>query len=387
MELQTYLKPRIESRLARIMELPLVWAYQQQKTHPEQSATEPACEKILTSGKQLRDQSLQNYQQKHKSLHYRCLFQLPNAGVGILWFQDLMQCLAHCGLAVESIKVADPTFYQKWETFQPDIFISMDSSSVLKSLDLDFIQTYKKRHGLIRLFTPINSCRFPKPGLSREDSWRLELAKSGKTVDAYFSMMKESFFERFCQDWHQVGFPYLCLPFGCNPFIHYPHCGSKSYDYFMATCFGFERVQLTFQYLLPIFRAYKGLWAGPDWRFGLGPLSAPEMPKYYAQSKIVLNPLARFIIQYPAEITERAFTATACGAFQITEQTPITNEFFQADELTQARNSHDFLSLFEYYLLHAEERNAITLKGLYRVYSEHTYFHRIEKLLKFLQQL
>jgi hypothetical protein len=387
LNLQAYLQPRIESRLARIIELPLARAYQQQDHRSQQEVAEPACESILSTGRQLRDQSLQFFQQKYKGLNYRLLFQIPDQGIGVIWFQDLMQCLTHCGLAVESVSMRDPEFHQKWEAFRPNVFISMDTLEVLRSLDLDYIQAYKKKNGLIRLFTPINPYRFPKPGLSSEDHWRLDLAQAGKSVDAYFSMMQETFFERFCSDWHQAGFLYLCLPFGCNPFIHYPRNAEKTYDYFMATSFGYERAKLTYQFILPIFRKHAGLWAGPQWKFGMGPLPAVDVPSYYAQSKIVLNPLAGFIKKYPAEITERAFSATACGAFQITEPTPITEEFFRSDELIQAENADDFQRLFEYYLLHADERNEIVLKGMQHVYAQHTYFHRIEKLLTFLQQL
>ena len=387
LNLQMYLQPRIESRLARIIELPLARAYQQQDQQHQQENSEPACESILSAGRQLRDQVLHFFRQKYKDLKYRFLFQIPNQGVGVIWFQDLIQCLAYCGLAVESVSVGDPEFHQKWEIFHPNVFISMDSKQVLTSLDLAYIQDYKKKNGLIRLFTPISPYRFPKPGLSSEDRWRLDLAQAGKSVDAYFSMMKESFFKFFSFDWYQAGFRYLCLPFGCNPFIHYPRRDEKVYDYFMATSFGYERTKLTYQYILPLFKKYCGQWSGPDWKFGIGPLPAADVPAYYAKSKIVLNPLAGFIKKYPAEITERAFTATACGAFQLTEPTPITEEFFRVDELIQAKTPQDFNHHFEHFLYHADERNEIALKGMQRVYSEHTYFHRIEKLLKFLQQL
>ncbi len=387
MNLQAYLQPRIESRLARIIELPLARAYHQQDHHSQQGLPEPVCESILSTGMHLRDQSLKLFQQKFAALNYRFLFQIPDQGVGVIWFQDLMQCLAHCGLAVESVSMRDAEFHQKWEAFRPNVFISMDTLEVLRSLDLDYIQAYKMKKGLIRLFTPINPYRFPKTGLSSEDHWRLDLARAGKSVDAYFSMMQASFYERFNLHWHQAGLRYLSLPFGCNPFIHYPRNAQKTYDYFMATSFGYERAKLTYQFILPIFKKYSGLWAGPQWKFGIGPLPAGDVPSYYAQSKIVLNPLAGFIKQFPAEITERAFTATACGAFQITEPTPITEEFFRPDELIQAKNAYDYQRLFEAYLLHADERNEIALKGMQRVYAQHTYFHRIEKLLMFLQQL
>ncbi|MBI9048054.1 MAG: glycosyltransferase family 1 protein [Anaerolineaceae bacterium] len=384
MNIVSYLKPRIEYRIARLIELPLKAAYNQQHNS---SIPEDFDKEIIQLGLTLRDDTLNQYQDKFKKSNYRFLFQMPQSGVGLFWFQDLAQCLTHCGIPTQTISITDPDFYQIWESFKPNIFISMDSSSVLHSLDLEYINQYKKTNGLIRLFTPINSYRFPKPGLSSEDLWRLAVAHKGNSVDAYFSMMQESFFEHFNAPWHQSGFRYLCLPFAANPFIHYPRAVEKNYDYFMATSFGYQRALLTYQYTLPLFKKYHGLWAGTGWRFGVGDILPQETAVYRSKSKIILNPLPVFNRNYAADLTERAFTATACGAFQITNRSPITNQFFEDDELVSADSPAEFLNLFEQYLPRKDERNNIVNKGLMRVFNEHTYFHRIDKLLRFIDTL
>jgi len=96
--------------------------------------------------------------------------------------------------------------------------------------------------------------------------------------------------------------------------------------------------------------------------------------------------LARFLIQFPSEITERAFSATACGAFLITDLTPVTAQFYAADEMIAIDGSKEFIDTFKYYLDRPNERNMVIKKGLNRVFSEHTYFHRIDKLILFLDQ-
>lgn len=356
-------------------------AYEHQKQGSIPEAADP---EIIASGMQLRDAVIQQFKNKYFGTTHRILFLTPKGGVVLYWFNDLAQCMNHCGIPSTTVQHHDKDLNQKWEAFQPSIVIGIDSLDYLRTLDLAFINQYKKEKGLLRLFTPVSSYRFPKPGLSEDDHWRLNLAKSGQSVDAYFSMMHESFFAAFQSAWLHAGFRYLCLPFAANPFKHYPREAEKIYDYFMVTSFGYERAFLTYQYIQPIFKKYHGLWAGTDWRFGMGPIPTEETPHYRAQAKIILNPLQHYNRNFAADITERAFTAAACGAFQITNQSPITHLFFNEDELVCAKSPAEFNRLFDYYLQHPEERNQITMKGMQRVFREHTYFHRIDTLLSFI---
>lgn len=368
----------------RILRLRLKWIYER-KIHTS-LAPEPVSAEIISLGRELRDSILQKYRGKYQGKPYRILFQVPNDGVGVIWFRDLMQTLEHTGIQCASVGWRDPNFRQTWEAFQPNVFISLDISDVLHSLDLDFVQEYKQSHGCLRLFTPVNKHHFPEPGLSADDEWRLNLAREGRSVDAYFCMFVEEFFPRFWSEWAEAGFKYLALPHGCNPLYHYPREGTRDLDYFMATSFGPERVELTLQYLKPVFEKYNGLWAGPNWGFGLGPLKSNRLPELYARAKIVPNPLARFLINYPSEITERSFSATASGVFQITDWTPVTERFYAPDELVTVRTRQEFIEKFDYYLSRPDERERVIKNGLRRVFSEHTYFHRIDNLITFLDQ-
>ncbi|MDP3445864.1 MAG: glycosyltransferase, partial [Ignavibacteria bacterium] len=45
-----------------------------------------------------------------------------------------------------------------------------------------------------------------------------------------------------------------------------------------------------------------------------------------------------------------------------------------------------FLNKFEYYIKHGEERDQIINNGMKHVFSKHTYFHRIDKLIEFLDK-
>jgi len=345
---------------------------------------EPPTAEIISLGKQLREDVLEQYKDKYSSKEYRFLFQLPPGGLGAVWFADLMQTLEHAGIACLSVQWNDPNFKLTWETFHPNVFITLDLPVVLNSLDLDYINEYKSRSGCLRLFTPVNKYNYPYKEMNSEDQWRFDLACAGRSADAFFCMFVEEYFAQVWTEWKDFGFQYLSLPHGCNPIYQYPREASKDLDYFMATTFGPERVTLTWQYLKTVFRKYKGLWAGPGWEFGMGFVNSQQLPDLYARSKIIPNPLARFLIEYPSEITERAYSATACGAFQITDWTPVTERFFTSDELITVRSKREFLEKFDNYLVNSEMRNQTIIKGMKRVFSEHTYFHRIDKLIAFL---
>jgi hypothetical protein len=257
-------------------------AYEHQK--PE-SVIEAADPEIIVTGMQMRNAVLDQYRQKYAGTSHRILFLNPPYGVGLYWFNDLAQCLNHCGITNETIEIHDVQMPDKWEAFQPTVIIGLDSPDYLRTLDLDFITQYKKEKGLLRLFTPISTYRFPKPGLSNEDHWRLDLAKSGRSVDAYFSMMHENFFETFQSPWHQAGFKYLCLPFAANPLKHHLREPKEIHGNFMVASFGYERVFLMHRYIQSIFKKNHGFLAGTDCRFGIGLIPTEETPKYCAQTK------------------------------------------------------------------------------------------------------
>jgi hypothetical protein len=344
--------------------------------------TEP---EIVRVGQDLRKSVIDEYANKYSHTGYRVLFHMPPVGVGVTWFKDLMECLEHTGIPCTAVPMSSTDLKIRWEAFHPNVFISMDLPKVLRSLDLDFILNYKKQSGCCRLFTPITKYHFPKSGMSTQDHWRLGIAQKGQSADAFFCMMAPEWFDEFFAEWVQSGFTYLSLPNGSNPFRHYPVNGVKEWDFFVVTSFSVDRAQVTRQYLKPILENYYGLWAGTGWKFGKKEIGAASLRDYYARVCISTNPLMPFLTRYQAETTERSFTATACGAFQITNWTPVTDRFFPEDELACVNSPKEFYDTFIYYLSQPGERNQIVMRGMKRVFQEHTYFHRIDQFVNFLE--
>jgi len=79
-------------------------------------------------------------------------------------------------------------------------------------------------------------------------------------------------------------------------------------------------------------------------------------------------------------VNERLFWIPGAGGFQIADENPIIREFYDEDEVPMA-TAEDFKEVFEHYLAHPEQREAMVKKAHDRTMREHTYEHRITKIL------
>ena len=137
-----------------------------------------------------------------------------------------------------------------------------------------------------------------------------------------------------------------------------------------------------------------GIW-GPGWeklksdsplrRFLKKEQVKPETwLKIYSAGKIVLathyqDPENRFPVY---QASPRIFEALACGAFVITDnQRDVILLFKGGEHLVYYDNPDDLIEKIKYYLNHPSERERIALQGREEVLKNHTYEHRIEKLL------
>jgi len=78
----------------------------------------------------------------------------------------------------------------------------------------------------------------------------------------------------------------------------------------------------------------------------------------------------------------RTFEILASGGFLITENlTDLYKLFKVGEEIVCYENIDDLKDKIEYYLAHPNERNAITEAGYKKVIENHTYFHRMQKIL------
>jgi len=345
---------------------------------------------IIRAGRRLRRELMHANAGKHAGADYRALMLRPPSITAEIWFGDLGQCLQHAGIDCSVLPPGTPAadINAALEEFRPNVFVASESTATLRDLDLAFLHRYKRAHGCLRMFIPAWHAHGPRENVTAggrstpaEDEWRRELRARGLIADAHFSIFESEFHHRFSRDPHGPEVDYLALPQACNPFNDYPVDAPKQHDYFMATTMTDDRVEVSYRYLRPVLQRYRGLWAGARWGFGERGVPLPEMPLRYAQARIALSPLVGFVHHYAAELTHRVYAAAACGAFQITMPTAITDRFFSERELVRAASPAEYARLFDHYVSRPDERNAIALAALRRVYGEHSCFHRIDKLV------
>lgn len=142
-----------------------------------------------------------------------------------------------------------------------------------------------------------------------------------------------------------------------------------------------------------------GIW-GPGWeklhsysplrRFLRGGQLRPEVwLKIYSASRIVLaihyqDHEKRFPVY---QASPRIFEALACGAFVISDnQRDVFSLFKEGEHLVRFSDSDDIVETITYYLDRPKERGQIAEQGRQEVLNNHTYVHRIEKLLSIVSQ-
>lgn len=85
-------------------------------------------------------------------------------------------------------------------------------------------------------------------------------------------------------------------------------------------------------------------------------------------------------------VNPRTFELAACGAFQLVDQRELMAELFAPDELATFTTLEGMQDAIAHYRAHPEERAAIAAKGRERVLRDHTYAHRMRRLLDFIRE-
>ena len=109
-----------------------------------------------------------------------------------------------------------------------------------------------------------------------------------------------------------------------------------------------------------------------------------ELHKYYSSCKILLNDHWNDMIDedFPSN---RLFDALSCGTFVISDNIPSANDLFEGSIVTY-NDENDLKEKINYYLTHEDERIKLAKKGQKIVLENHTFDHRIKKILSVLKE-
>jgi len=133
------------------------------------------------------------------------------------------------------------------------------------------------------------------------------------------------------------------------------------------------------------------IWGDPSWRdvtahgveFGRhyrgGPVWADETNQIYNRSKVVVNILHP---QIRHGTSLRTFAIGAAGAFQLVEWRPGLEDLLEPGrEVIAFRCADELEEHARYYIKDAGARDEVAAAGYRRVIHEHTYTHRLSRIL------
>jgi len=114
------------------------------------------------------------------------------------------------------------------------------------------------------------------------------------------------------------------------------------------------------------------------------PLSYLEqLPTFYGQCALNFNVTS---IQMPGAVNQRVFDCPAAGGFLLTDAQPDLERLFDVDhEIARYRSPEEAVDLFRYYVAHEEAKRIIIEAARTRILGEHTYMHRLLKIVDFVR--
>jgi len=105
-----------------------------------------------------------------------------------------------------------------------------------------------------------------------------------------------------------------------------------------------------------------------------------ELPRFYNHCKINFNATN---LQMGAAVNQRAFDVPACGAFLLTDHQEALGEAFElGKEVIAFEEVEEIPDLVRFYLHNPGKREAIAAQGRKRVLQEHTYKHRLNRIIE-----
>jgi spore maturation protein CgeB len=85
-------------------------------------------------------------------------------------------------------------------------------------------------------------------------------------------------------------------------------------------------------------------------------------------------------------VNQRVFDVPACGAFLLTDHQGSLDGLFVMDtEVVTYKDKEEIPELVKFYLNNPEKRESIALKARERVLKDHTYKHRLEKVIDIMK--
>ena len=216
--------------------------------------------------------------------------------------------------------------------------------------------------------------------------------------DIFAVIQKEQIFEELQAIGMQNA---LYLPLAAHPEVHKPLELSAAEQRkfgsdisFMGAGYANRRVALR-ELIRHDFKLWGTEWEGdtvlePYVQLAGARVSSEDCVRIFNATKVNINlhssVQAKELVTGGDFINPRTFEVAACRAFQLVDRRSLMPEAFAEDELATFGSMAELQEKIDYYLAHAEEREAIAQRGQARVLREHTYGARMQSLLDFVAE-
>lgn len=186
-----------------------------------------------------------------------------------------------------------------------------------------------------------------------------------------------------------------CTPGGVVPFATDPEFFTPQFseDYTHPVSFVGNSIrsavvnQRYFVPALPFGLVIYGLkaWQHPLSKASRGKLSMPDLPKVYTSSLVNLN---AHIVEHAewGTINLRIYDILACGGFIISDRMDALEETF-GEVVVCSDGYEDTWVKLVHYLSDSQERNRRRQEGRNMILSNHSYAHRMETVVQYLQEI
>ena len=212
--------------------------------------------------------------------------------------------------------------------------------------------------------------------------------------DVFFTIQKEPFLERLAavgqrQAWY--------LPLAADPQVHAPATlgPAEVRIYGSDVSFvgaGYPNRRLALRRFVGMdLRIWGNDWDGEEVlaayiQRGGARIESEEIVKIFCATRVNLN--LHSSVRPGVEVGQgdfvnpRTFEIACCGAFQVVDRRELLSELFSPQDLAIVASAQEMVEAAQYYLHHEEERRAMAARARERVLAEHTYTHRMARLLE-----
>lgn len=146
--------------------------------------------------------------------------------------------------------------------------------------------------------------------------------------------------------------------------------------------------EFDFSFWAPNFSAGTSIMYPELKRFFRGEVWGRDLLQNMARLELLINPIHRAYMRGQEDnVTNfRLFEAIGVETFQIAEHKPAIREIFSKEEVETYQSREELRDKIAFYLAHPDTREKMVQTALEKVLDNHLYSHRMEEILKIIQE-